>query len=126
MPVEGVEPPRACAHLILSQARLPFRHTGERPHFPRPVLTWFSARCPCLQPGLGESCCLAAFSLRHMTRQPVVPHYCWCCRVSSGVSPRPPARIPSPRSTAPCPDFGLLGRLWGRVLLGPENRSRAG
>ena len=28
MPVEGVEPPRACAHLILSQARLPFRHTG--------------------------------------------------------------------------------------------------
>lgn len=28
VPVEGVEPPRACAHLILSQARLPFRHTG--------------------------------------------------------------------------------------------------
>ena len=28
VPVEGVEPPWACAHLILSQARLPFRHTG--------------------------------------------------------------------------------------------------
>ena len=28
VPVEGLEPPRGCPHLILSQARLPFRHTG--------------------------------------------------------------------------------------------------
>ena len=33
VPVEGVEPPRAEAHLILSQARLPFRHTGARTQY---------------------------------------------------------------------------------------------
>ena len=33
VPVEGVEPPWAEAHLILSQARLPFRHTGARTQY---------------------------------------------------------------------------------------------
>ena len=28
VPVEGVEPPWGCPRLILSQLRLPFRHTG--------------------------------------------------------------------------------------------------
>ena len=34
MPTSGVEPPWGCPHLILSQARLPFRHvgTGNRDH----------------------------------------------------------------------------------------------
>jgi hypothetical protein len=33
VPTSGVEPPWGCPHLILSQARLPFRHVGTGSRF---------------------------------------------------------------------------------------------
>ena len=35
VPTSGVEPPWGCPHLILSQARLPFRHVGTEVAFHR-------------------------------------------------------------------------------------------